>query len=929
MAFPGLGLADARCALYTERAVQAVLEKNHGKRIRMHLKALREADCPGIVRLGLSIDGVLAYVVDDARRQRDQENADRDVRFFFDAIDQQLDAFGGHTRGQILAEADRLTAAGHDPRVTIILTALHGAMEQFGPGDRLGAVAYRIRALYERRSGRRSQASIFQKEAIALGRADAFPSEGEIGADETGEAASEETVSAVAVDLVSLAYFHQEVGNFDKAARLAGKVEWESTGVYQPLVGLQAGLTFWLGQYLSSPSRSTWDRIVALAHRFENYWDDSGTSHEIAFHVAATLARVGAALEARTMLATANALMERDLKARAALYDGKSDQEKLEILFSDDEQGLNAVKRTIAQVGDRQDELLAAIVAGSLKVMNLVSDLLAACTAARVAELTGRPADAESHYVECGTVIEKKVLQWAKEQAANRDYLDTLLKGNDGLNSRLFSWYYAHQRDFAEAFRYMEITVAVASEERRGQYVLRDRVGLLGRFRADYIALARLAGEWANEEPGERSRAAVRKSIELFKARHLKDTIGTDAATATLSKTDLALTYGPGTVLLDFLYLGDAVLVWALGADGVETARLIEVGAGFAEKLSRLASGLSSARSSARLLERLSREIGGALLEPLADSVGLPKAKQVVVSPAGPINAVPFGFLSLYRDRFQPLIDSAAVWIAPSLGVVEHLANRGAGPGDRFLGVGDPVYQKGQVKAAAATRGSLTEDTLRAIQGRGYFAPLPETREEIESIGGLFQGGAADYWVGEEAAESVLKRASLTGYRFLHFATHGILGGDVEGLHEPALVLSEETGEDSLLTASEAETLVLDAEMTVLSACNTGSGENVAGEGVLGMSRAFLLAGSRSVVVSLWPVASEPTVDLMVLFYRNIARGEDKGAALRGAMLTMRQKFPHPVYWAPFVISGTAHQGLSQQKESVRRAPRAPVRSRN
>ena len=137
------------------------------------------------------------------------------------------------------------------------------------------------------------------------------------------------------------------------------------------------------------------------------------------------------------------------------------------------------------------------------------------------------------------------------------------------------------------------------------------------------------------------------------------------------------------------------------------------------------------------------------------------------------------------------------------------------------------------------------------------------------------------------------------------------LGGEVPGVGEPALVLGEEPNEDGFLTSSEVGKLKIGAELTVLSACNTGSGEFVTGEGVMGMSRAFLAAGSRSVVVSLWPVASKQTERLMVDFYRHLRGGKPAAEALRAAKLDLIEQArktgsieAHPFFWAPFILLG-------------------------
>jgi CHAT domain-containing protein len=169
----------------------------------------------------------------------------------------------------------------------------------------------------------------------------------------------------------------------------------------------------------------------------------------------------------------------------------------------------------------------------------------------------------------------------------------------------------------------------------------------------------------------------------------------------------------------------------------------------------------------------------------------------------------------------------------------------------------------------------------------------------------------------------------LEEYRYLHFATHGILGNQIPGIYEPALILADEPenlDQDGFLTLSEVENLKIHSEIKVLSACDTGYGEYFTGEGIMGLSRGFLVAGSNSVIVSLWPVASEATVELMTLFYQNLRSGKSKRDSLRLAQLTMMDKkdlksyrdrgisvtdktinssnMEHPFYWAPFVLIG-------------------------
>ncbi|MBL8552421.1 MAG: CHAT domain-containing protein, partial [Hyphomonadaceae bacterium] len=156
--------------------------------------------------------------------------------------------------------------------------------------------------------------------------------------------------------------------------------------------------------------------------------------------------------------------------------------------------------------------------------------------------------------------------------------------------------------------------------------------------------------------------------------------------------------------------------------------------------------------------------------------------------------------------------------------------------------------------------------------------------------------------LGGRADETTVKQA-IGGYRYLHFATHGLLAGDL-GLPEPAIALAASAEDDGYLMASEVERLRLNADLAVLSACNTGAGRIVAGEGVIGIARAFLRAGARSTMVSLWPVDDEGASVLMADFYRRLRAGGTPAAVLRESALAMRAQAPysHPYYWAPFIL---------------------------
>jgi tetratricopeptide (TPR) repeat protein len=190
-----------------------------------------------------------------------------------------------------------------------------------------------------------------------------------------------------------------------------------------------------------------------------------------------------------------------------------------------------------------------------------------------------------------------------------------------------------------------------------------------------------------------------------------------------------------------------------------------------------------------------------------------------------------------------------------------------------------------------------------------HFVPLPETEAEVKALAGLFgvNPEPPHILLHLAANETRLKQTPLKDYHYLHFATHADLPGKVQGVKEPFILLGqvENQGKDNgLLTMSEVLGMQLDAQLVVLSACLTGRGKVMAGEGVANMARAFQQAGARSVVVSLWEVASEETVEFMVTFYGHLKAGKPKAEALRLARQHIKAKYPEPFYWAVFILHG-------------------------
>ena len=206
--------------------------------------------------------------------------------------------------------------------------------------------------------------------------------------------------------------------------------------------------------------------------------------------------------------------------------------------------------------------------------------------------------------------------------------------------------------------------------------------------------------------------------------------------------------------------------------------------------------------------------------------------------------------------------------------------------------------------AIKAKWGAVTEEESDKIE----FPPLPETEDEVREIAKIMgvKPEPPQVLLSVMANETNLKNAGLDNYRYIHFATHASLPGMVQGINEPFILLSqvENKGDDGFLTLSEVAGMKLNADMVVLSACVTGVGKEVEGEGVVNFARAFQQAGAKSVVVSLWEVASEPAVEYMKTFYSYLKSGKSRAEAMKLTRQQMKAKYPNPFYWAVFILHG-------------------------
>ncbi|MBT7770736.1 MAG: CHAT domain-containing protein, partial [Rhodospirillales bacterium] len=229
-----------------------------------------------------------------------------------------------------------------------------------------------------------------------------------------------------------------------------------------------------------------------------------------------------------------------------------------------------------------------------------------------------------------------------------------------------------------------------------------------------------------------------------------------------------------------------------------------------------------------------------------------------------------------------------------------------------FTGFGDPLLNGPQggtrgIKLANLFRGSVANvDAIRDLP------PLPDTAKELLALSAAVNGDSKHIYMRKRATERTVKKTNLSNSRIITFATHGLVAGDMKNA-EPALVLTPPakgtTLDDGLLTASEVAHLKLNADLVILSACNTAAGDGTEGaEGLSGLAKAFFYAGSRALLVSHWPVVSDAAVRLTTKML-TAGAGVGPAVALQRSMLALmnsadKPHYAHPLFWAPFVVVG-------------------------
>ena len=524
----------------------------------------------------------------------------------------------------------------------------------------------------------------------------------------------------------------------------------------------------------------------------------------------------------------------------------------------------------------------------------------------------------------------------ASEQARARSFLETLAVARVGVRRRA---------DAALLERESNLSKELNEKATR-------RSNLRSGNKQDDTEALTLAKEiddlaWQLREVEAQIRAASMKQTESLEARPLS------------LKSIQDRVVGDDTLLLEYSLGEERSYLWAISKEAIltyELPRRTEI-----EALARIVytsltasqpvEGETVDQRQARQVaanERLPsqiRDLSKIIIAPVADQLG---SKRLLIVADGALQYIPFQILTKPTDVNAGGQGISVAATAPRPLVADHeIVNQSSAsalallmgdtarrkqPSNSVAVFADPVFEADDpritsdksTKADVLPSAQGTTEFHRALRdvaltGNGNRIPrLPASQDEADAI-----MTAAPWWsgfkaMGFQASRATAMRSDLADYRIVHFATHGVLNDEHPELSGVVLSLFDDKGQpqEGFLRLHDIYNLNLPVDLVVLSACNTGLGKEVKGEGLIGLARGFMYAGASSVVASLWKVDDDATAELMRLFYGYMLQdGLSPAAALRKAQVTMskQKRWESPYFWAGFVIQG---QYLQPEKSS-------------
>jgi CHAT domain-containing protein len=347
--------------------------------------------------------------------------------------------------------------------------------------------------------------------------------------------------------------------------------------------------------------------------------------------------------------------------------------------------------------------------------------------------------------------------------------------------------------------------------------------------------------------------------------------------------------------------------VYILFANGEIKAQELGEAQPIDEQVTAFRRNLADSKTPIAQLQKSARQLDEKLTQPIRQLLG--NTKTLLLSPGSALNLIPFE--ALVDENNQYLVENYQITYLTSGRDLLRQKEKFASQQPPLI-MADPLYNQTGQKVA------LNPNSTRSISlADSVFAPLEATKAEAEAIKKLLP--KATVLTQAQATENALKQVKKPN--ILHIATHGFFSKLTDnknseenenpllrsGLVFAGVKVSKSAGNDGVFSALEATNLnLVGTKLVVLSACDTGNGDISAGEGVYGLRRALVIAGSESQLISLWKVSDSATKDLMIAYYQRLKNGEGRSEALRQTQLAMLKSKDqnHPFYWASFIPSG-------------------------
>ena len=366
-------------------------------------------------------------------------------------------------------------------------------------------------------------------------------------------------------------------------------------------------------------------------------------------------------------------------------------------------------------------------------------------------------------------------------------------------------------------------------------------------------------------------------------------------------------------VLLEYFITSQGVYCFIVTTNSFDVVKLSIGEPDLRKRIGELLENIKSGPARGEGYDRVSAgRLYDILMKPFEKAMA---GKALIIVPDGVLARLPFEALVIVKEgKRSYLLEKHVVKYIQSASVLALLRTHGntVQASERFIGFGDPVYdfesfKRGKQEGAVSLSGRGIAGTVKTRYAglAGGLSRLEASGDEIRAIQQLFQKKkmTGKTFLREEAKEDYAKGVGMDQYGYIHFSMHGIVTPKLQ-----AIIFSQipGAGDDGLLTVSEIMNLHYNARLVVLSACQTGLGKSERGEGITGLTRAVMYAGSSAAAVSLWNVDDTATRELMTWFYKGMIQEQaGKADSLRRAKQSLlKTRYRHPYFWAAFVMYG-------------------------